>query len=72
MSGREPADRDRVRAALRLLEADARYARERAALYRARRWSGNRPTSETRMRLLDSVEKATAGRLRRARDEEGS
>jgi hypothetical protein len=57
---------------LRLLEADARYAHERAALYRARRWGGNRPTNDARMRVLDSAEKSTAARLRRARTEQGS
>ena len=56
---------------LRVLEADARYARERAALYRARRWSGNRPTSEARMRVLERAEEYTAARVQAAKRDLG-
>jgi hypothetical protein len=49
-----------------LLEAEARFHRERLALYRARRYSG-RPTSEARFReLLRQAERAD-GRLLLAR-----
>jgi hypothetical protein len=64
-------DRKANGAELRLLEADARYARERAAIYRARAWGGKRATSASRMRELESAERATSERLRRARAKEG-
>lgn len=65
-----PEDDKASAAELRMLEADARYARERAALYRARAWGGKRATSEARMRHLEFVEQATSERLRRARAKE--
>ena len=51
---------------LRLLEAEARFHRERFALYRARRYSG-RPTSEARFRELERASGAATGRLLLAR-----
>jgi hypothetical protein len=53
---------------LRMLEADARYARERASLYRARVWSGRHAATTTRLRQLESVAQAAAARVRRAAD----
>jgi hypothetical protein len=55
----EPAD-------LRHLEADARYAREKLDLYRAKTYSG-RPTSETRLRELQRQADQTRERLEAAR-----
>jgi hypothetical protein len=63
-----PDGEDRARAAeLHILEADARYARERAALYRARVWGGKRATSTGRLRDLEFAERATSERLQHAR-----
>lgn len=71
MTAGEPDRDDGARAAeLRMLEADARYARERAALYRARVWGGRRATSDSRMRHLEFVERSASERLRRARAKE--
>jgi hypothetical protein len=71
MTAGQPDPHDRVSAAeLGMLEADARYARERAALYRARAWGGKRATSAGRMRQLELAEKAASDRLRRARSKE--
>jgi len=52
--------------ALALLEADARFHRERLALYRARRYAG-RPTSEARFRELARAANVANGRLLLAR-----
>jgi len=52
--------------AVALLEADARFHRERLALYRARRYAG-RPTSETRFRQLERAAEVANGRLLLAR-----
>jgi hypothetical protein len=60
--GRIPSGSD-----VRLLEADARYARERASLYRARAWSRKHPTSDQRMRQLENAAESAAARLQRAR-----
>ena len=49
-----------------LLEADARFHRERLALYRARRYAG-RPTSEARFRELVRAADVANGRLLLAR-----
>ena len=49
-----------------LLEAEARFHRERLALYRARRYAG-RPTSETRFRELVRAVDVANGRLLLAR-----
>jgi hypothetical protein len=49
-----------------LLEAEARFHRERLALYRARRYSG-RPTSEARFRELWRESERANGRLLLAR-----
>jgi hypothetical protein len=48
------------------LEAEARYARERYQLYRARAF-GSRPTDPGRMRDLERACQRAATRLRRAR-----
>jgi hypothetical protein len=47
------------------LRADARYARERYDLYRAKMY-GSRPTSMTRLRELERVSQAADARLRHA------
>jgi hypothetical protein len=51
-----------------MLEADARFHRERLALYRAKRYSGRR-TSEARFRALERASRAASGRLLLARRE---
>lgn len=48
------------------LEAEARHARERYQLYRAKTY-GPRPTSMTRLRELQRIHEAADARLRRAR-----
>lgn len=48
------------------LEAEARYARERLQLYRAKVY-GPRPTDRSRIRDLESVCRRAETRLRRAR-----
>ena len=48
------------------LEAEARYARERYQLYRARSF-GSKPTDRARMRDLERSCQRAATRLRRAR-----
>ena len=52
--------------ALALLEDDARFHRERLALYRARRCAG-RPTSEAHFRELSRAADVANGRLLLAR-----
>lgn len=47
------------------LRADARYARERYDLYRAKMY-GSRPTSMTRLRELERTWEAADARLRHA------
>jgi hypothetical protein len=49
------------------LEADARYSRQRADLYRAKAYGG-RPTTPARMRELERAAEGAEARLRRARD----
>ena len=49
------------------LEAEARYARERYQLYRAKAY-GPRPTSMARLRELQRIHEGAEDRLRRARD----
>jgi len=51
------------------LEADARYSRQRADLYRAKTY-GPRPTTPARMRELERAAEGAEARLRRARDRE--
>jgi hypothetical protein len=51
---------------LALLEAEARFHRERLALYRARRYAG-RLTSEARFRELERASNIANGRLLLAR-----
>ena len=51
------------------LEAEARYARQRADLYRAKTY-GARPTSPTRMRELERAAEGADERLRAARERE--
>jgi hypothetical protein len=48
------------------LEAEARYARERYQLYRAKTY-GPRPTSMARLRELQRMYEGAEARLRRAR-----
>lgn len=48
------------------LEAEARYARERYELYRAKTY-GPRPTSLARLRELQRIHEGAEARLRRAR-----
>ena len=48
------------------LEAEARYARERYQLYRAKMY-GPRPTSPARLRELERILDGAEARLRRAR-----
>ena len=52
---------------LETLEAEARYARERYQLYRARAY-GPRPTSMARMRELQRMHEGAEARLKRARE----
>jgi hypothetical protein len=52
---------------LRTLEADARYAHDRASLYRARVWGGKRAATHRRLRQLENVADTAATRLRHAR-----
>ena len=47
---------------LAVLQAEARFHRERLALYRARRYAG-RPTSEARFRELERASDVANGRL---------
>jgi len=49
------------------LEADARFSRQRADLYRAKTY-GPRPTSAARMRELERAAEGAQERLRRGRD----
>ena len=51
-----------------LLEAEARFHRERLGLYRARRY-GSRPTSEMRFRQLERASTLAEARLKHARSE---
>jgi hypothetical protein len=51
-----------------ILEAEARFHRERLGLYRARRY-GSRPTSEMRFRQLERACNLAEARLRQARSE---
>jgi hypothetical protein len=51
------------------LQADARYHRERCALYRAKMY-GLRPTTLTRLRELERAHRGAETRLRRAKDAE--
>ena len=50
------------------LRAEARYARERYDLYRAKMY-GLRPTSITRFRELERIHQGADARLRRAQQE---
>jgi hypothetical protein len=51
------------------LQADARYHRDRYALYRAKMY-GSRPTTLTRLRELERAHRGADARLRRAKDAE--
>lgn len=53
------------------LQAEARYARERYDLYKAKMY-GPRPTSEARLRELERALKGAEANLRRAREASGS
>ena len=48
------------------LEAEARYARERYQLYRAKTY-GQRPTNMARLRELQRIHEGAEARLQRAR-----
>ena len=50
------------------LRSDARYARERYDLYRAKMY-GSRPTSMTRLRELERASQAAEARLHHAEQE---
>jgi hypothetical protein len=54
---------------LKSLQAEARYHRERLALYRAKAYGGT-PTSGTRLRELERASELAEQRLRRARQED--
>ena len=54
-----------------ILEAEARFHKERLALYKARRY-GSRPTSEVRFRQLTRASQRADEYLRRARAEAGA
>jgi hypothetical protein len=54
---------------LEVLRAEARYARERLDLYRARAYS-MRPTRESRLRELERAAAAAEERYRRALEEQ--
>jgi hypothetical protein len=56
---------------LETLEAEARYARERYDLYRAKAY-GPRPTSMARLRELQRVHEGAEARLKRAREREAA
>jgi hypothetical protein len=51
------------------LQADARYHRERYALFQAKMY-GSRPTTMTRLRELERAQRGAEARLRRAKDAE--
>lgn len=53
-------------ASLEALEAEARYARDRARLYRARSY-GPRATNPARLRELERIQQGAEARLERAR-----
>ncbi len=53
------------------LRAEARYARERYDLYRAKTY-GMRPTSAARLRELERIHRGADARLRRAEQENGA
>jgi hypothetical protein len=54
-------------AGIEQLDAEARYARERYELYRAKTY-GPRPTSPARLRELKRIHEGAEARLRRARE----
>jgi hypothetical protein len=62
-----PPQRGRADPAIEALEAEARYARERYQLYRAKAY-GPRPTSTARLRELERISAGAEARLRRARE----
>jgi len=59
-----------VDAELERLRAEARYARERRDLYRARAYA-QRPTSPARLRELEQAAELAAARLRHAEERRG-
>jgi hypothetical protein len=62
-----PAPRGPGDAAIEALEAEARYARDRYRLYRAKAY-GPRPTSTARLRELERILAGAEARLQRARE----
>jgi hypothetical protein len=69
MSFETPGAGNAVDAGLVMLEAEARYARERYQLYKAKAY-GSRPTSPGRLRELERRSKLAKRRLDRARAEQ--
>jgi hypothetical protein len=69
MSAENPTARNAL--ALRELEAEARYARERYQLYKARSYS-SRLTSHERLRELERTAKLAKARLDRAKADQES
>ena len=65
-ASRASVRRERRERSLVMLEAEARYARERYELYRARAY-GPRLTSASRLRELERKSKFAESRLNRAR-----
>lgn len=63
-SARRP---ERPTESIEYLEAEARYHRERLALYRAKRY-GPKPTRPAHMRELERAAEGAAANLRRARE----
>ena len=51
---------------IEILEAEARYARERHDLYRAKMYGG-RPTTMSRLRELERIHRGAEARLRAAK-----
>jgi hypothetical protein len=70
MDSRTPGPSKGLNARLVALEAEARYARERYQLYRAKAY-GPRLTSAGRLRELERTSKLAENRLARAKAEQG-
>jgi len=56
---------------IEVLEAEARYARERLDLYRAKMYGG-RPTTMSRLRELERISQGAEARLRAAKLKRGA
>jgi hypothetical protein len=66
MNPETPGARKPTNQSLAVLEAEARYARERYQLYKAKAY-GSRPTSPGRLRELERSSKLATSRLDRAK-----